>query len=803
MRCSASWLSEYVNLTVSAQELADRLSLVGIETVAEPRFEERPQGVVAGKIIGVEPHPRADRLSVCLVDAGGKELTVVCGAPNVRPGLVSALALPGAILKNGLKIKKAALRGVESHGMLLAEDELGLSEDHTGIMELDENVAPGTPLEEIIDFDDWILEADLTPNRIDCASVVGLAREAAAILGQKMSIPPLGYSQSGRPITELAEVVIHDPDLCPRYAASLVSGLSVGRSPWWIRERLISGGVRPINNLVDVTNYILLEMNQPLHAFDFDRLAGGRIEVRRAAAGERFVTLDGQERVLNEDMLMICDAERPVAVAGVMGGLNSEVEDDTTRVLLEAAYFEPTSIRRTSTQLGLATEASYRFERGIDPVNVTAALERATALLARLGGGRIHPGLIDEHPAPITPPTLTLRVERCNDVLGSDLDGREMARLLNSIEVKAELDEDGRTLTVRAPSWRQDLTREIDLVEEVARLHGFENIPAAFPPMTEAAAATPPLEALRIKISPALAAAGLHQVVTYSFIPAETAKLMGWSEDDPRYDHVAMLNPITEDQSVLRTSLLYGLITTLETNLRHRTEAVRLFEWGVVFFPQKTGELPREECRLAGLIAGLREPVGWTGTGQKVDLWDVKGLVEYVIRILGPHELVFEPTTAPEYLDGTAARVLAGGLDLGRLGRLDPELLRAFDVKEPAFAFDLDAEALNRLAELPRPTFRPLPRYPSITRDLALVVDKSIAAGSIIGWAKEVDDPLIKETIIFDVYEGKPLEDSQKSIGLRVRYLSDEKTLTEEEIAPLHHKLTQHLLKRTGGKLRT
>lgn len=802
MQCSTNWLAEYISSSFDPIDLAARLSLAGLEATARPRYPEPPQGVIVGRITAVDKHPNADRLTICTVDTGAGETAVVCGAPNVKPGLVSPLAPPGAVLKGGFKLKKSKIRGVVSLGMLCAEDELGLSEDHTGLMELDPSLEPGQTLGSLIDFSDWLIEVDLTPNRVDCASVVGLAREAAAILGGRMNLPELNYTATGQSITDLAEVVVEDPDLCPRYSASLLTELKVKPSPWWMRDRLLSAGVRPISNLVDVTNYILLELNQPLHAFDFDRVAQGKIIVRRAKPGEMFTTLDGQERRMDEQMLMICDAERSVGIAGVMGGLNSEVVDSTNRVLIEAAYFTPSSIRRTSTRLGLSTEASYRFERGIDRTNTAGALERATALMQSLGEGVVHQGLIDVHPDPAPPLSLQLRAERCRQVLGADIPAQEMTDHLNSIAVEASLSADGRTVSATVPGWRPDLEREIDLVEEVARLHGYDQIPATFPEMREPALGLPPLEGLRQRMSALLAAAGLHQTVTYSFIPAQTPQVFGWAEDDERYNHLPLKNPITEDQSVLRTSLLQGLLSTLAANSRRQVESIRIFEWGRVFFPTEPNRLPREETRLGGLIAGPGLPQGWNSEPRDIDFYDLKGLVERLIRVVTPRPTVCRPVEGPEFLAGQAAEIEADGLVIGRLGQLAPRLLERFKVKEAVFAFDLSADALAELDGRERPKFVPLPKFPSISRDLALVVDRAISAGQILAWAGELDDPTIEQTAIFDYYDGLPLADNEKSIGLRVRYRSTEKTLTEEEIGPLHQKLTEHLINRTGGKLR-
>lgn len=797
MLCSLNWLGEYLDLKVAAQELAERLTLAGLEAKVWPRYPQPPEGVVAASILAVEPHPKAERLSVCTVETGSGQVRVVCGAANVRPGLVSPLAPPGARLAGGRKVEKVVIRGVESCGMLCAEDELGLSEDHSGVMELDQAVAPGQALEEIVGLDDYLLEVDLTPNRGDCACVLGLAREAAGLFGAELRRPDLSYPEQGQPIEALAKVTIHDPDLCPRYMASLLSGLESKTSPWWLREKIISAGMRPISNLVDVTNFVMLELGQPLHAFDFTRLEGREIQVRRAKAGERFVTLDGREHVLEEGMLLICDGSRPVALAGLMGGLNSEVEAATSQVLIEAACFEPLNNRRTATRLGLQTEASYRFQRGVDPLGTPLALRRASKLMAELGGGFVHPGLIDANPIPFTPARISLRVARCNSYLGTAYSGQKMAGLLRSIEIEAECR--AERIEVVAPSWRPDLTREVDLIEEVARLAGYDQIPSTFPPMSAPAARKPALEALAEKTRAILTGLGLFETINYVFTPTEAEKMLGWKDPQPP---VLLLNPLAEDQAALRPSLLWGLLKTLALNLRHGAEGVRIFEWGNVFRSQGPNLQPAEEAHLAAVMAGQREPTAWCSSRSKVDFYDLKGVLEGLLIGLGISGARFEACPRPEYQPGASAQVSVEGQVLGYLGRLSEAALASFDLKEPAFAFEISAATLLDLAGRPSPEFQLPPRFPAIIRDLAIVVPADLEAAQLLAFAGEVADPLIAGVSLFDLYQGSPLPPDQKSFGLRIRYQSSERTLTEAEVAPLHNRLINHLLTRTGGVLR-
>ena len=800
MRCSLSWLSEYVRLTMEPKELAHKLSMVGLESVVEPRYPDKIDGVVAGRIVGVEKHPNADRLTVCTVETGSGEVAVVCGAPNVRVGMVTPLALPGAVLKGGFKLKKSKIRGVESFGMLCAEDELGLSADHSGIMDLG-RVEPGTSLHEIIDFGDHILEVDVTPNRVDTASVIGIARETAALLGQELRLPGVDYPETGSPAAGLASVTIENPELCPRYGATLLSELTTKPSPWWMRDKLISAGVRPISNLVDVTNLVMLEYNQPLHAFDFDELEEHRIVVREAREGERFVTLDGQERLLTRGMTLICDGKKPVGLAGLMGGLNSEIKTTTNRVLIEAAYFEPGANRRMATNLGMSTEATYRFQRGTDPVGLMEALKRATSLMHSLGGGKVHAGIIDEYPKKVEFPTLPLRVGRCNEYIGIELPAGRMAELLSSIGVRARVENED-LVKAEVPPWRSDLEREVDLTEEIARLYGYDDIPTTLPPMTGSARPHPSLNTLEARIRPILVGSGLTQIITYSFIPETVPALMGWSESDPRSGQIPLLNPQSEDQSRMRTSLLYGLLSTLASNLRQGAETVRLFEYGKVFFSRGQGKLAQEDTRVGGVVCGTGEPSGWTSSGRQVDFYDIKGIVEDLIEGLGLGEASFGRVERPELESGSGALAAMGDRELGTLGRIRDEVLAGLGIKQPVYWFDLSADMLQELIEETSPTYTKLDRYPAITRDLALVVKSGLEAGRLLALAGEFEEPLIRGVRIFDLYQGEPLADDEKSIGLRVGYRSLERTLTEDEITPIHQRLIEFLMEKTGGRLR-
>lgn len=795
MRLSWAWLRELVEVAVSPEELAERLTMAGLEVEAIETLAPEFSGVVVGQVRKVEPHPQADRLVVAEVTDGRRDYRVVCGAPNVTAGGVYPFAPPGAVLSGGRELKAATLRGVLSEGMLLAEDELGLSEDHSVIMELAPDLPLGQDLSEALGLRDVVLEVAVTPNRPDCLSVLGLAREVAALLRRPLRLPPTEVAEAETPIETVAKVTILDPVYCPRYAARLVEGVTVRPSPFWLRRRLMVSGIRAINNLVDVTNYVLLEQGQPLHAFDFDRLHGGEIVVRRPRAGEEsFVTLDGQERKLTPETLLICDGQEPVALAGVMGGLESEVRPETRRVLIESAYFLPAAIRRTSKRLGLSTEASYRFERGVDPEGVIRALERAARLMAELGGGRVLKGRLDEYPAPIVRPRVALRLSRANQVLGTDFSRREVEEALTALHLPVvALDEEH--LVVQVPSHRGDLEREIDLIEEVARLQGYEAIPVTLPGGSGAVSAAPPEVRTREELRRLLVGMGFCEAVTYSFQSERLYGLMAAGAPP-----LKLANPLSEEQAVMRASLLPGLLEAAQRNLQRLAQGVRLFEIAPGFEPQPGEELPKERLYVGGVLAGAREEESWHGQGGTVDFFDAKGVVENLLEGLGITEAEFSPQGLPPYL-GYGARVQVGKNELGFLGEPTPEILEALDLEAPVLVFQLEVAALARVAQ-PFPLYTPLPRYPAVYRDVALVLDASVPAAVVTEALYRRGAPWLVEARLFDVYTGEQIPPGKRSLAFHLVYRDPNRTLTDEAVDRHHQKLVAALARELGAELR-
>ncbi len=810
MKFTLSWLSTFVSIDdLSPGQLADRLTMLGLEVEAVQELYQGLDGIRTARVVGVRPHPNADRLTLCDVDTGQETVQVVCGAPNVRAGLVTAIALPGVTLPDGMKIRKAKVRGERSMGMLCSARELGLGDDHSGIIELDPDTPPGRLLVEVLDLADTMIEIDLTPNRPDCASVIGIAREVAGFTGATLR----------QPVTEVPvltgegvdfRVTIREPDLCPRYAARRLRNVSVGPSPWWLQRQLLAVGMRPINNIVDVTNFVMLEYGQPLHAFDFARLAGGEIVVRLPDRDETtFTTLDGVERKIEPDMLMICDARQPVAVAGVMGGLDSEVTATTTEILLESACFDPVSIRRTARRLNLPSEASYRFERGVDPELATRAMERAVQLMAELSGAEILPSGVDAYPGRREPLQLDLRVRRVNELLGVELDSDRVAAYLRSIEFAVE-DGGREVLRVTVPSFRIDIEREVDLVEEIARLVGYNEIPVTSPRIGMDYPQRDELRELRQRTAEILTAQGFFEAINYSFTAERHLDLMELAPDDPRRRVTRLLNPLTEEQAVMRTMLLPGLLENIRRNINFQRPDVRLFEIGKIFLQNEEGVQPEERFQVCAVMSGSRYPGARPlyFSGQEADFFDIKGAVENLfaaLRVrqgrdgveLGIAAGQVQPYSEPDL----TLEIVAHGRGIGTVGRLHGRTARAFGLKQDVYFFELDLEELMALPREER-RFRPLPRYPSVRRDIALVVPDSVPAGDLLAAIVAQREKYVESADIFDVYRGRPIEEGMKSVALTVTYRSPEQTLDDETVDRIHQKIVNSLMADFGARYR-
>jgi len=802
VKISVKWLGEYVALPASVEELSRRLTAVGLEIEGVERPGEGLRGVVVAQIKESVQHPNADKLSVTKVDRGGAELLqVVCGAKNFKVGDKVPLATVGTKLPNGVEIKQAALRGVDSSGMLCSAKELGLSEDSAGLLILPPELKPGTPIAEALGMDDVVLEVNVTPNRPDALSHLGVAREVAVATGGTLRPPEPKLAESGAPASDKARVRIEDAGRCPRYAARVIENVKIGPSPQWLQDRLKACGVRPISNVVDVTNFVLLEYGQPLHAFDLDKVAGQEIVVRTARPGEKMKTLDGKERALSPEDLLICDRDRAQALAGVMGGEDSEVSAGTTRVLLESAHFQPSSVRRTAKRHGLHTEASHRFERGADLDAVVPAVDRAAALIAELAGGTVAPGRIDVYPQPQPPRRVTLRYERVERLLGVAIPEADCRRILGTLGFRAVEEGSGRT-TFEVPRARVDVEREEDLLEELARVYGYDNIPARLPRSMAELRPEPVAAEAERRAHQALSGAGLSEVVNYSFVTPRTLEVLGGKEQP-----VALLNPLSVEQSVMRTSLLPGLLENLSRSVRHQVEKVAVYELGRAYFRDPEGgqgqkPAAREVPRLAGLVWGLRGGRSWTQKEARMDFFDAKGALEAVLQALHVEGVRFVAAEAPAYHPRACARVeLADGTVLGHVGELHPRVIKALDLPRDVFAFEVDTAPLYAAAQLV-PAYEGLPRFPAVLRDLAVVVPLELRNEEVRRVILEVGGPLVEDALIFDVYTGKPIPEGRKNVAYAIRYRSPERTLTDAEVSEAHQRIISEVNQRLGGALR-
>ncbi len=798
MKVSLNWLKEYVPLTLPAEELAERLTMAGLEVSNIQVKGAGWDNIFVGQIVDIRPHPNADRLRLAEVDLAGEREVVVCGAPNIEVGQKVPFARVGARLTDAhtgesIALQPAKIRGVESRGMVCSGRELGISEDHEGIMVLPGDAPVGAALKDYLG--DTVLDFELTPNRPDCFSMLGIAREVSALTGARVVPPMAGYPESEINAGELASVEIADPDLCRRYCAVIVNGVKIGPSPPWMQERLTSYGMRPINNIVDITNYVMVEYGQPLHAFDYQRVRGRKIVVRRAAEGQVFTSLDGVERKLTSGDLMINDGEGPVAIAGVMGGANSEVVESTTSILLESANFDRISIRRTSSRLGLRSEASTRFEKGLRPELAMEAIKRASRLMCELGRGKAARGIIDAYPGRAEPAPVSVSPAEVKRVLGIDLNVEEITSTLASLGFVSELS-CAPDIKVTPPWWRSDICQAADVLEEIARIRGYDKIPMTL--LSTPLPAHQPQPALEIKdrVRDILAASGVQEVITYTLTnPEAEQKAAGGAAVPPS---LRVVNPLSREQEYLRTSLRPGLLATLSSNQRHEQGDIRIFEVGRVFVPRER-ELPEDREMVAALFCGPRMAVSWQGKPELIDFYDAKGTLENLLQRLGI-EARFVDSEDPSLLKGRTAEVRAGNDSLGVIGELSPRISEAFDISGAVFLFELRLGALLPAGQAAAGKYHPLARFPAATRDLAVILDAGVPAELVRKII--LTSPLVQKAAVFDVYSGDRVPAGKKSLAWSITWQSHERTLTDDEVNVFLKKILDKLTKELGATLR-
>jgi phenylalanyl-tRNA synthetase beta chain len=816
MRVPYSWLREYCDPGVGVEEIAARLVMTGTEVervgvVGPPSGED----FVVGRVLSAEPHPDADRLRVCRVDSGDGERTIVCGAPNVAAGQTVAVALPGARMPGGEKLRKAKLRGVASEGMILSVSELEIGEDADGILVLENGVAPGTPLAEILPLAEPVLELEVTPNRVDCFGVWGVAREVHAISAAPLAPEPWSEDAAaagGGDVADFASVAVEVPELCPRFTARVFTDVTVGPSPLWLQARLTAAGQRPINNVVDITNYAMLLTAQPLHAFDLDKVPGGALNVRAAKEGEKMTTLDGVERSLDAETVLVCDENGPTGIAGIMGGQVSEVSEETTRVLLEVANWNGTNILRTSRLLGLRSEASSRFEKQLHPELCLWAQRIASRLLVELCGAKLVPGTIDVAAAIPAPPLLRLRAARVEGLLGMPIPQPDQVAYLERLGFGVEVD--GEDLEVEVPPERHyDVTREVDLIEEVGRVHGFdEHLPTTLPAVAERVGGLSREQRLRRRAEDGLRDLGFDQVVGWSFTdPGESGRLR-IPAGDPRAEPVLLANPLSEEQSEMRTTLLGSLLDVASRNLAREADYVALFESGQAYLRLEAvgegplagvfpGERPApfaEPHRLAALAAGPAAK-SWRGGGEPADFFALKASLEALASQLGV-ELGFEAAPEPFLHPGRSAAVEIADVPVGWIGEIHPLVCREWDI-EAAVGFEIATAALVGAAIVGEETYKDVTTFPAVHQDLAVLVPAEVTAVAVRDSVLEGGGELLHAATVFDLYEGEQLGEGRKSLALRLEFRAADRTLTDEEVAGLRDAIKARL-EQIGGSLR-
>jgi len=792
MEVSYQWLIELTGVTWSVEEMARRLTLCGTACEGITPFARHMDRVVVGEVCAVAPIAGADKLRRATVAIGAETLDLVCGAPNVAAGQKVPVALLGAKLAGEVEVRRATIRGVESLGMICSERELGLSDDHSGIMVLEPEMPVGAPLAEALDAADYRMTFELTPNRPDSMSAIGIARDIAALARVRLRRPAVRLRETAEKAADVISVRLDDPAACPRYAARVIRNVTLGRSPWWIRRRLMMSGVRPINNVVDVTNLVMLECGHPLHAFDLDRFGSREVVVRRAREGERFTTLDGKTHVCDPQVLLITNGAVGVAAAGVMGGENSEVAETTRNILLEAAYFDPPTIRKSRRALATQSESSQRFEKGVDPNGIEYAIDRAAALLADLGGGEVLAGMVDAYPRRIDPKAIALRPRRCNDVLGTDLTAAQMKEILEGLEFAVE---DGDPLRVTVPTFRPDVEREIDLIEEVVRILGFDRV-------EDARSTIGPLftplhfeDTFKDQVRQVLTGAGFDEVLSHGLADSHLADLAA-----PELPQLRLVSTASAELNIMRNSMILSAVPILGHNVARRNVDLRIFEIGKVYFPPTPAGEWIEDERILLAVTG-DTPHTWREKPRPHDFYDVKAGLERLAEHFHWPALEFVPQAVSFLEPGASFRLRVRETEIGAIGQLSVKLARQADIKQAVWLAEVATGPLLPLSSRVA-AYEPLPIYPAAPRDLALVVDETVPAGDIVGAIRTAAGELAEDVSIFDLYTGKQIEAGKKSIAVAISYRSKERSLSSEEVEAAQQKVVAAVKKLFNAEVR-
>jgi len=804
MKVSLKWLKDYVDIKLAPEELAERLTMSGLEVKGIQTMGGTWDKVVIGEVIALNPHPNADRLKLATVDLGTEQVTTVCGAPNIELGQRVTFAHIGARLvdphtEETTVLKPAKIRGVASEGMVCSEKELGISDSHEGILVLPPEAPIGTPLSAYLG--DIIFDLDVTPNRSDCLSVIGVAREIAALTGEPLRLPQINYEELEDSIGSFASVDIVEPDLCPRYCASLVTGIKIAPSPGWLQQRLNSCGMRPINNVVDVTNYVMLEYGQPLHAFDYHKLKGRQIIVRRAGNGKTITTLDGSKRALNPDILVIADKEEAVAVAGIMGGLDSEVTGQTDTILLESANFNQAAIRRGCSHLQLQGEASIRFDKGLNSELPLLPLKRATQLLLELAGGRAAKGIIDVYPGKSKPKPILLSAQEVKRLSGLKVNVNGILKVLKALGFECQEGNLSSQISVSVPYWRSDVKCSADLVEEVVRIIGYEKIPitrlgSPLPQQKSKLSPSAQQSNLKDKLRSMLTGFGFQEILTYSLVSLEKLQKISLKLE-LKIPPLKVANPMTREQEYLRTSLRAGLLSTLSHNQKFGQAGIRFFEIGKVFLPRDK-DLPEEKDMLCAVLSGPRAKLSWQADKEPLDFFDAKGVVENLLNQLGL-KASFDIGDDEILFLGRGADIIVEDDKVGIVGDVHSRVEQAFELSGTACLIEIDLEKL--LSKITRiKEYQSIPRFPSVIRDIALVVDEQVSYRTMENIIRSF--PLVKRVILFDLYRGKQIAEGKKSFAIRIIYQSPSYTLTDEEVDQTQEQMLARLHQELGATLR-
>jgi len=807
MRVSWKWLKELVDVNLSPEEAAALLTSAGLEVEGIETLNKGIHNVVTGKILEVLPHPQADKLVITKVDAGGERpLTIVTGAPNVKAGQCVPVALVGAKLPDGTEISLSKLRGVLSEGMMCSADELGLDvsklspEEKDGLYPLPADTEPGQDIVKFLGLDDVVLEIGLTPNRSDCLGMINIARELAALTGARLTLPAINPSEPGGRCAQMAHVSIDEEGLCTRFGARLVENVKVGPSPLWLKQRLMAMGMRSVNNLVDISNLVMLEMNRPVHFFDFDKIAGNGLGVRRAKAGETIETLDGQLRELTEEITLVTDQDGGVAVAGVMGGARTEVTAETRNVIIEAACWNPVRTRKTSQALGLRSEASIRFEKGVEIESTIAVLDRAVDLIEALGAGQGVPGHLDVYPQPVSLPETWVSLERINFVLGTNLDQKTVRNIWQALQITI-LEDQGDRWLLQAPSWRNDLNIEEDYIEEAARIYGYDKLEATMPVGDTTQGSRTPLHELRRKLTTIMIGHGYLETINYSFINPAHLDRIGVPADHIWRKTVTIKNPLSEEQGILRTTVIPSLLELAVWNINRRNKDLQLFELGKVYLAKDNLNQQPDELWTLGIMCTGSQKKSWLAKEVKYDFYHLKGIVEDILDKCRIRDIRFiAASDVPGLHPGRTARIYSGDVELGYLGEVHPQVAAKYGAEQKIQIASLDVASL--LKQVQPLNYKPLSKYPEITRDLAVVVPATTLAAEVMATIRECAGQLLKDVSLFDVYQGTQIAAGQKSLAFSLTWQSEERTLKDEEINEYHQKIEEKLASVYGGQIR-